>query len=407
MISPQSAHRAEAVALPALNLLGHRGQHVLVLGSGTAQLAWLILRMPFVQRLVIVDGDEKVLNATRLYFGRFAAAFDDERTQLVIDDPLQWLRHSTGRYDAIFLAWWDQPWRKPGPQTRVPRTREFFLALRGMLTPHGILVQEIGSMANMRRVLSMITLHRTVFAATWPLMFADLEGLDLEDDQPSRFDRNPCFLALSSADAGLHPLAVNWTLWHDIALEDLHIYHPMLHKAMFVLPAELQRQLDAPTPHRPSLATAGASMPKNNEDNGLAAVQVATFSLEAKDCDTLSLNNAAHLRSLLSGMAELAGLTPLSNLTHSFEPQGVTALLLVSESHLSVHTWPEWQYAALDVVSCKSLSNTILMHLEATVRSMLHCSTVMGHLTLRALHATKLGQGRHATPSEQLRHMEL
>ena len=39
---------------------------------------------------------------------------------------------------------------------------------------------------------------------------------------------------------------------------------------------------------------------------------------------------------------------------HKFEPQGVTAMLLLSESHISIHTWPEKKSACLDILSCKN-----------------------------------------------------
>ena len=38
--------------------------------------------------------------------------------------------------------------------------------------------------------------------------------------------------------------------------------------------------------------------------------------------------------------------------THKFDPIGVTAIVMISESHLSVHTWPEHGYAAMDIFTC-------------------------------------------------------
>jgi len=50
--------------------------------------------------------------------------------------------------------------------------------------------------------------------------------------------------------------------------------------------------------------------------------------------------------------AEKAGATWLRGSHHKFEPQGVTAVGLLSESHISMHTWPELGYAACDVFTC-------------------------------------------------------
>lgn len=52
--------------------------------------------------------------------------------------------------------------------------------------------------------------------------------------------------------------------------------------------------------------------------------------------------------------AEAAGLSPLGHAAHTFAPHGVTVVLLLAESHASIHTWPERGTAMLDVFSCKS-----------------------------------------------------
>jgi S-adenosylmethionine decarboxylase proenzyme len=52
--------------------------------------------------------------------------------------------------------------------------------------------------------------------------------------------------------------------------------------------------------------------------------------------------------------AQAAGCVILHAQFHKFEPQGVTGLLLIAESHLSVHTWPEHGYAAVDLYTCGS-----------------------------------------------------
>ena len=50
--------------------------------------------------------------------------------------------------------------------------------------------------------------------------------------------------------------------------------------------------------------------------------------------------------------AEAANATLLSISSKKFDPQGVTAVVLLSESHLSIHTWPEYGYAAIDAFTC-------------------------------------------------------
>ena len=74
--------------------------------------------------------------------------------------------------------------------------------------------------------------------------------------------------------------------------------------------------------------------------------------LELYDCDPSKLNDETFLRRTITTAALGAGATLLNLITHRFEPQGVTGLALLAESHISIHTWPENGYAAVDVFTC-------------------------------------------------------
>ena len=74
--------------------------------------------------------------------------------------------------------------------------------------------------------------------------------------------------------------------------------------------------------------------------------------LELYDCDHARLDDEAFLRDTITTAAKRAGATLLNLITHRFEPQGVTGLALLAESHISIHTWPESGYAAVDVFTC-------------------------------------------------------
>jgi S-adenosylmethionine decarboxylase len=74
--------------------------------------------------------------------------------------------------------------------------------------------------------------------------------------------------------------------------------------------------------------------------------------LELYGCSSARLNDEAFLRDTITTAAKRAGATLLNLITHRFEPQGVTGLALLAESHISIHTWPESGYAAVDVFTC-------------------------------------------------------
>ena len=67
---------------------------------------------------------------------------------------------------------------------------------------------------------------------------------------------------------------------------------------------------------------------------------------------TAAMVSADVLRPLCLDAVKAAGLTPLGHTFHQFSPQGVTGLVLLAESHLAVHTWPETGFATVDVYVC-------------------------------------------------------
>lgn len=69
------------------------------------------------------------------------------------------------------------------------------------------------------------------------------------------------------------------------------------------------------------------------------------------------LDNEEFVKKALTEAAEAAGATLLNLVSHKFEPQGVTALALLAESHISIHTYPEYGYAAVDAFTCGEHTN--------------------------------------------------
>ena len=74
--------------------------------------------------------------------------------------------------------------------------------------------------------------------------------------------------------------------------------------------------------------------------------------LELYRCDYEKLNDESFLRCTLNRAAKLAKAKILNLISNKFEPQGVTAIALLAESHISIHTWPESNYSAVDIFTC-------------------------------------------------------
>ena len=71
--------------------------------------------------------------------------------------------------------------------------------------------------------------------------------------------------------------------------------------------------------------------------------------IDLEECDEAILNDLNKIRELLIRAAQKGGADIIGDTFHKFDPQGITG---IAESHISIHTWPEFGYAAVDIFSC-------------------------------------------------------
>jgi S-adenosylmethionine decarboxylase len=78
------------------------------------------------------------------------------------------------------------------------------------------------------------------------------------------------------------------------------------------------------------------------------------FIFELFGCDKAVLDNLPGIESAMVVAAEAAGAMVVGKVFHKFSPQGVTGVVIIAESHISIHTWPELGYAAVDIFTCSN-----------------------------------------------------
>jgi len=74
--------------------------------------------------------------------------------------------------------------------------------------------------------------------------------------------------------------------------------------------------------------------------------------VEFYGCSSKNIDNVKFLEKTLEESVAKAGGNILGKLFHKFKPQGVTGIIAISESHVSIHTWPENGYVAIDIFTC-------------------------------------------------------
>jgi len=78
--------------------------------------------------------------------------------------------------------------------------------------------------------------------------------------------------------------------------------------------------------------------------------------VEFMNCDPHIMNDVVAIERDMVGAAQKAGATVINSTFHHFSPYGVSGVVVIQESHLAIHTWPEYGYAAVDLFTCGEMN---------------------------------------------------
>ncbi len=77
--------------------------------------------------------------------------------------------------------------------------------------------------------------------------------------------------------------------------------------------------------------------------------------VELRDCNPEILKDLKRVKNALVSAAKEAKATIVDISFHEFNPFGISGVVVIAESHLTIHTWPEYSYAAVDIFTCGDL----------------------------------------------------
>ncbi|UCD18596.1 MAG: adenosylmethionine decarboxylase [Candidatus Zixiibacteriota bacterium] len=73
---------------------------------------------------------------------------------------------------------------------------------------------------------------------------------------------------------------------------------------------------------------------------------------EYAQCNPEPLSNRLFLERIMKGAVRFSGATMVDSVFHQYNPQGLSGVIVIAESHISIHTWPEYDYASVDCFTC-------------------------------------------------------
>lgn len=86
------------------------------------------------------------------------------------------------------------------------------------------------------------------------------------------------------------------------------------------------------------------------------------YLLNLYGCPFHLLDDEIFVVNILTDAAHLCNATILNTISHKFQPQGLTSILLLAESHISIHTWPQENKAAADIYTCSEVDPIVGCH---------------------------------------------
>jgi S-adenosylmethionine decarboxylase len=79
--------------------------------------------------------------------------------------------------------------------------------------------------------------------------------------------------------------------------------------------------------------------------------------VELYHCDSKVIGDVRQIEEIMVGAAKAAKAHIVDVVFHNFNPNGVSGVVVIAESHLSIHTWPEYNFASIDIYTCGSTVN--------------------------------------------------
>ena len=108
----------------------------------------------------------------------------------------------------------------------------------------------------------------------------------------------------------------------------------------------------------------------------VSAVSLCSVSYKISGAEPNALDDLSTIESILRDAAQTAGLTAVSSAHHQFEPQGLSAVIILSESHIAAHTWPEFGNGYVTLTSCRTLAPAQIEAVGEMVRRRLRAQQV-------------------------------
>ena len=290
---------------------------VLIIGGGDGGTLREVCKHNNVSEIIMIEIDKLVIDVSKKYFKKCSNSFNDSRLKLVIEDASVWINRNIDKYmnyfDIILLDSTDFN------KSDTLITDEFYININKILNYYGIFCFNCLSLSWEKEGYDEVINDMNDF-----FKYTNLYQLF----QPTYHSGHYTFCINSNyIDFMNTPIDVNKFKKKKIKCE---YYNTDIHKSSFYLPNEYTDELSA------------------NKRLG------TSYMIDIKNCSPNKLDNKKLLIELLRKIIQLFKLTEIKDSLsyHKFKPQGLTINILLKESHIAIHTWPEKKKCTIDLFTC-------------------------------------------------------
>lgn len=310
-----------------INYLKSNDINVLIIGGGDGGTLRELLKYNNVINVNMVEIDNEVIRAARLYFKKLSISFNDKRAKLYIEDGVKWVKknieNKKNNFNLIIIDSTDF-----GASEGL-FTYEFYNNVKKLLKKDGILVFNYKSLGLhtdniydlIESKIGKLFKYRYIYQASIPTYHGGHYSF--------------AFLSNSINPKNTY---IDWN--NNISTK---YYNKNIHIGSFNLPNKLIKEF-----------------------RGIKDKIGITVTFDIYNVDSKYSDNMKYINKVLDILIKNINITEVKRMKHKFKPQGLTMISLLKESHLSIHTWPEKKYIAIDIFTCGKYNlktNNILLNL--------------------------------------------
>jgi len=295
---------------------------VLILGGGDGGAAREILKYDSIEEIKIVELSEDVVELCKEYIPSLGSSLSDPKVNIVYDNACDWIRKTEEKFDLILIDATDFCSTTDEDSSKFNlRDEQNVSFCSNLLSEKGVVVYNDDFFG----INEHNTINRTIYLKE-QFNFCKPYKVNI----PYFLGGDYTFMICSN----------------EVNL-NANILKPKKVKTKFFNEGILN-----------SCFSLGENFEKGVSNHTLERSLGYTITIDFSGCEYEKINNLDFLKDIMQKSLDTGGFKVLKTVEHQFKPQGITIAFMLSESHFSCHSWPEYGRICFDLFSCANLERS-------------------------------------------------